>query len=43
MKHKLVKEGYDKNKTEDQIMLERNFTKVYGVGNLIYDWKKENI
>ena len=34
MKHKLVKEGYDKNKTEDEIMTERGFYKIYGIGNI---------
>ena len=33
-KHKLVKQGFDKNKTEDEIMNEQGFTKIYGSGNL---------
>lgn len=36
MKHKLVKEGYDPDKTEDEIMRNRGFTKIYGNGNLKY-------
>lgn len=37
MKYKLVKEGYDSNKTENEIMRERDFYKIYGVGNLKYE------
>lgn len=40
MKHKLVAEGYDPNKTESQIMEERGFDKVYDCGNLVYVWRK---
>ncbi|NPV13236.1 MAG: hypothetical protein HPY57_15865 [Ignavibacteria bacterium] len=32
----LVKEGYDKNKTENEIMLERGFFRVFNAGNLKY-------
>ena len=39
MKHKLVKEGFDKNKTETQIMRERGFYKIWGTGNLKYEFK----
>jgi hypothetical protein len=38
MKHKLVKEGADPNKTENEIMHERGYTKIYGTGNLKYEW-----
>lgn len=38
MKHKLVAEGFDPNKTESQIMKERGFDKVYDCGNLVYVW-----
>jgi hypothetical protein len=38
MKHKLVKSGEDKNKTEDQIMKEHGFRKIFGVGNLKYEF-----
>ena len=30
----LVKEGYDVNKTEHEIMLERNLYRIYNAGNL---------
>lgn len=32
----LVKQGFDKNKTEKQIMLERKLYRIYGCGNLKY-------
>ncbi len=32
-KHKLVKQGYDENKSESQIMLERGYLKIYNSGN----------
>jgi len=32
----LVKDGYDSNKTEHQIMTERNFYRIYDCGNLNY-------
>jgi len=39
MKYKLIKEGADPNKTEDEIMRERCYNKVWGCGNIkwIYD------
>jgi len=40
MKHKLVKEGFDPNKTEDEIMNERGYSKIWGIGNLKYEWTK---
>ncbi len=36
-KDKLVKEGYDKSKTEQQIMLERGYNKVWDCGNYKYE------
>lgn len=33
MKHKLVEEGYDPNKTESEIMRERGFLKIYDCGS----------
>jgi Ackermannviridae homing endonuclease len=36
----LVKEGYDKNKSEHNIMLERNIYRIYNSGNLKYEYKK---
>jgi len=35
-KDKLVKEGYSKDKTEHQIMLDRNIYRIYDSGNLIF-------
>jgi len=32
----LIKEGYDKNKTEHQIMLERGIYRIYDCGNILY-------
>jgi len=36
-KDKLVKEGYDKNKTELQIMTERKIYRIYDSGCLKYE------
>jgi very-short-patch-repair endonuclease len=36
----LIKEGYDANKTEHQIMLERKIYRIYDSGNLKYRYKK---
>lgn len=38
-KHKLVNEGYDKNKTEYEIMTERGFYKIWDTGNFVFEWK----
>lgn len=38
-KDKLIKEGYDKNKTEHEIMLERKIYRIYDSGNLKYNYK----
>lgn len=35
-KHKLVAEGYDKNKTEHQIMLDRQLYRIYDCGSIKY-------
>ena len=35
----LIKEGFDPNKTEHEIMLERNIFRIYDSGNLIYNIK----
>lgn len=35
----LVKEGYDKNKTEHQIMLDRKIYRIYDSGQLKFKWK----
>lgn len=36
----LVKEGFDPNKTEFEIMAERKFLRVYDCGNSKWEWKK---
>jgi len=38
MKHILVKEGYDSNKTEAEIMNERGYLRIWGVGNVKWRW-----
>ena len=38
-KDKLVKEGFDANKTEHDIMLERKIYRIYDSGNLKFIWK----
>jgi len=38
-KHRLVKMGYDKNKTESQIMKEIGYGKIYDCGSLKYEMK----
>jgi hypothetical protein len=43
MKYKLVKEGFDKNKTENEIMRERGFYKIFNSGNLKYNKKGPKI
>jgi hypothetical protein len=39
-KQKLVEMGYDKNKTENEIMLELGYYKIYNAGNKKWIWKK---
>jgi len=39
-KSELVKEGYDKNKTEHEIMLERGIFRIYDCGTKVWKWKK---
>jgi hypothetical protein len=39
-KDKLVKEGFDPVKTEDQIMTERGFYKIWDMGNIKWEYKK---
>lgn len=41
-KSNLIKEGFDKNKTEDNIMLERGFYKLYNCGNYKFEIKNPN-
>lgn len=38
MKHKLIADGFDPEKTESEIMTERGYYKLYGSGNLKYEW-----
>jgi len=38
-KQKLVEMGYDKNKTENEIMLELGYYKIYNAGNKKWIWK----
>ncbi|MFA5152080.1 MAG: hypothetical protein WC554_05950 [Clostridia bacterium] len=38
MKHKLVKQGADPNKTEKEIMREKGYNKIWGTGNLKFEW-----
>ena len=35
-KDKLIKEGYDKTKTEKQIMMEKGYNTIYDCGSLKY-------
>ena len=37
----LVKEGYDKSKTEKQIMVERGFVRIYDCGNNKFEWSSK--
>ena len=39
----LIKQGYDPNKTEREIMLERKIYRIYDSGSLKFIWKKINI
>jgi len=38
MKYKLVKDGADIHKTENEIMQERGYNKIWNCGNLKYEW-----
>ncbi len=40
-KHKLIKEGFDRNKTEHEIMLERKIYRIYDCGNLKYKYDRK--
>ena len=42
-KHKLIKEGFDSNKSEHEIMLERNIYRIYDCGNLKYKYIRNKI
>lgn len=41
-KHKLVAEGYDKDKTEHQIMLDRQLYRIYDCGTIKYKYAVED-
>lgn len=41
-KHKLVAQGFDANKTEHEIMLDRKIYRIYDCGNYKYVWTKPN-
>lgn len=40
-KHRLVKEGYDPNMSEHEIMLSREIYRIYDCGNLKYAWSRK--
>jgi hypothetical protein len=40
MKHILIKDGFDSNKTAKEIMLERKIYRIYDCGNKKYIWSK---
>lgn len=37
----LIKQGFDVNKTEHQIMIERKFLRIYDCGNMKFEWIKK--
>jgi hypothetical protein len=37
-KHKLVEMGFDKNKSEHDIMTEQGYFRIWDCGNLKYEW-----
>lgn len=41
-KSELVKEGYDSNKTEREIMIERGIHRIYDCGTIVYKWTNKN-
>lgn len=41
-KSELIKEGYDKNKTEHEIMLERGIYRIYDCGCKVWEYKKRD-
>ena len=40
-KHLLVKEGFDSNLTENEIMHQRGFYKIYGTGNILFEFNNK--
>ena len=41
-KNKLIEQGFDKDKTVEEIMEERGIYKIYDCGMLIFDWKRQD-
>ena len=41
-KSELIKQGFDKDKSEHEIMLERGIYRIYDCGTKVYKWKKED-
>lgn len=41
-KSELIKEGHDSEKTEEEIMRDKGYRKIYNCGNSVYRWEKEN-
>lgn len=41
-KHRLVEQGFDANLSEEQIMLQRGFNKIYDCGNAVYIYESNN-
>lgn len=39
-KSELIKQGFDSNKTEEEIMLEQNIYRIYDCGSIKYQWKQ---
>lgn len=42
-KDKLIKEGFDRNKTEREIMSERGILRIYDCGQFKFKWKRKDI
>jgi hypothetical protein len=41
-KSELIKEGFDPEKSEKEIMEERGIHRIYDCGSLVYIWKNES-
>ena len=41
-KSELIKQGFNKDKSEHEIMLERGIYRIYDCGTKVYKWKKED-
>jgi hypothetical protein len=42
-KDKLIKEGYDPNKTESEIMYGRGYYRIWDMGNIKWEYKKPSV